>query len=77
MLLITMTTLNSDTIYEIIERIAQRDRQTILLNLSLVNHSFFQTTRPVLFADVKWPHLDKADEKGLMFLPETLWSYFK
>jgi hypothetical protein len=72
-----MSDLNGDIVYEIIEHIAQRDRPTILLNLSLVNRSFFHTTRPVLFAGVKWPHPDKTDENGLMFFPERLWGYFK
>ncbi|KAF5312737.1 hypothetical protein D9619_003791 [Psilocybe cf. subviscida] len=76
-LLVVMTMVNGDIVYEIIEHIAQRDRQTILLNLSLVNHSFLHITRPILFADVKWPHPKKTNEQGLMFFPQSLWGYLK
>ncbi|KAF8965420.1 hypothetical protein BDZ97DRAFT_1904048 [Flammula alnicola] len=76
-----MARLNLDILHEITNEIAifeARDRQATLSNLALICHAANESIRPILFAQVKWPHPDRHDqESGLHFFPEELWLYFR
>ncbi|KAF9476250.1 hypothetical protein BDN70DRAFT_863579 [Pholiota conissans] len=74
-----MSTLNLDILHEIMDKVAEpKAKSTILLNLSLTCRQARESIKPILFRKVKWPHLDKFDEKsGLHFFPEVLWTCFR
>ena len=74
-----MSTLNLDILHEIMDKVADtKAERAILLNLSLTCRQARESIKPILFSKVKWPHLDKFDEKsGLHFFPELLWTFFR
>jgi hypothetical protein len=76
------TQLAPDILYEIVSEVASIDskaqRKRLLLNLSLTCRTLLHATRPIIFANIKWPHQNQHDEEsGLLFPPEVLWRYIK
>ncbi|KAF9559946.1 hypothetical protein CPC08DRAFT_690469 [Agrocybe pediades] len=77
-----MESLNQDVLYQILDEVDacynDKDRRAVLSHLSLVCRWVRHCTKPVLFANVRWPHPKKHDEEsGLQFFPQELWGYFK
>lgn len=75
-----MTQLHLDILYEIVNQLDYfnySDRQNILFKLSILSRSINDTLRPIMFAEVKWPHPDKHDETSLEFFPDAVRPYVK